>query len=81
MDINATRMFLQLTESVCRMRTNYSHGLTLNYPQLLSVGNDSNTASSGSGQEGGEGEMRSDRECMKRNETSMSSTFTRANVL
>jgi len=52
MDINVTRMFPQLTECVCRIRTSYSYGLTLNYPQLLSVGNDSNTASSGRGQEG-----------------------------
>jgi len=52
MDINATRMFLQLTEYVCRMRASYSHGLTPNYPQLLSVGNDSNTASLGRGKRG-----------------------------
>ena len=45
-------MFLQLTEYVCWMRTSYSHGLTPNYSQLLSVGNDSNTARSGRGLEG-----------------------------
>jgi hypothetical protein len=46
------------------MRTNYSHGLAL-YPRLLSVGNDSNTASSGRGQEGERRGMGSDRKHMK----------------
>jgi len=52
MDTNVTRMFLELTECVGTIRTSYSHGLTLNYPQLLSVGIDSNNASSGRGQQG-----------------------------
>jgi hypothetical protein len=46
------------------MRTSYSHGLTLNYPQLLSVGNDSNIGFIREGR-GSEGEMRSDSESIK----------------
>lgn len=83
MDINSTRMFLQLTEYICRMGTSYSHGLTPYYPQLLSGGNDSNTVSSSRGQEGGEkGKWEVIGSAWSgRNKTSMSSTNTRANVL
>jgi hypothetical protein len=53
MDITVTRMFLEVTECV-GMIGPASHGLTLNHPQLLSVGIDINNASSGRGSRGNE---------------------------